>query len=145
MNIQVWYHSSTGNTEKLARAMADAVGVEARAIGDGPPVLDGPVDLLLLGDGIYAGKPNRRTVAMIEGLTPAGVKNVAVFGTYGGSDKIGADLQARLRARGLKVVGEPFVRKGQSWALMNRGRPNEEDLRAAAAFAKAQAATVAKG
>lgn len=135
MNIKVMYHSSTGNTEKLAQAIAGALNVQAQAIGEGA-ALGGPVDLLFVGDGIYAGRPNRKTVNFINGLDASNVKNVAVFGTYGGQEKIGDDLRKMLADKGLHVVGEPYACKGQSWIFLNRKHPNEEELNGAVEYAK---------
>lgn len=55
MNIRVMYHSQTGNTRKLAESMAGALGVTAEKIADSSIVE--PVDMLFIGDGVYAGGP----------------------------------------------------------------------------------------
>lgn len=136
MNTKVFYHSSTGNTKKLAEAIAESLSVSAQPIEKGKGAGSAPVDLLFIGDGIYFGKPHGDTDAFIESLDPETVKNVAVFASYGGQEKIGAELKKSLEDRGLHVLGAPFLCKGQSWALANRGRPNEEDIAAARAFAK---------
>lgn len=135
MNIQVFYHSSTGNTAKLAEAIAAAVGAKARQIDDAA-ALSEPADLLFIGDGVYFGKPNKGTVRFIEGLGPELAKNVAVFATYGGQAKIGADINALLAKQGLHIAAEPFLCKGQSWVLMNRGHPDAADLERAAGYAR---------
>lgn len=134
MNIKVLYHSMSGNTKKLAQAIAGAMNVQAEQITETTQV-DDPVDLLFLGDGIYAGKANKHTLALMTKLTPETAKHVAVFATCGGQLGIGNDLQTLLSQRGLDVVGKPFVCKGQSWLLFNRGRPNQEDLKGARDFA----------
>ena len=46
MSIAVRYYTESHNTEKLCKAAADAIGVEALTV-DTP--LDGPVDKLILG------------------------------------------------------------------------------------------------
>ena len=51
MKIAVRYYTKTGNTKKLAMAIAEAVGVEAKPIS--VPV-DEPVDILFLGNSYYA-------------------------------------------------------------------------------------------
>lgn len=135
MNIKVLYHSSTGNTEKIANAIADALNVNAERIG-GENEFSTPVDLLFVGDGVYFGKPNKRTVTFIERLNPNTVKNVAVFATYGGQSGIGADIRKLLQAKGLKVIGEPFTCKGKAWGFLNRKHPNVADLSMAREYAK---------
>ena len=51
MTYAVRYYTKTGNTKKLADALAGELGVEARPISD--PVTE-PVDLLFLGNSYYA-------------------------------------------------------------------------------------------
>ena len=51
MNIKVMYHSSTGNTEKLAKAIADTVNAKAEPIGSSAATISKPIDLLFIGDG----------------------------------------------------------------------------------------------
>lgn len=141
MNIKVMYHSSTGNTTKIAYAIADTLNVKAEPIGDAL-VSSTPIDLLFIGDGIYFGKANKKTVSFINQLDPDIVKNVAVFATYGGQDAIGDKMQQLLRDRGLNVVGQPFTCKGQSWVIRNRKHPSQEELSSAREFAKAVLAEV---
>ncbi|MDL2206885.1 nitric oxide synthase [Eubacteriales bacterium OttesenSCG-928-N13] len=135
MNIRVFYHSSTGNTKKVADAIASAVGVTAEAISEAT-VMKEPVDLLFIGDGIYFGKPNKNTVRFIQSLSPDTVKHVAVFATYGGQDKIGKDIADCVLSQKLHIVDSPFISAGQSWIFMNREHPNEADLKKAVGFAK---------
>ena len=51
MTIAVRYYTKTGNTKRLAEAVAEAVGVEALPISS--PVAE-PVDILFLGNSYYA-------------------------------------------------------------------------------------------
>ena len=51
MKIAVRYYSKGGNTEKLADAIAEAVGVEAETV-DRP--LDERTDIVFLGSAVYA-------------------------------------------------------------------------------------------
>lgn len=136
MNIKVFYHSSTGNTEKLARTIADTLNITAEPIGKDPIPFSDPVDLLFIGDGVYFGKANKRTLSFIDQLDPKMIKNVAVFATYGGKVKIGTDIKELLQSKGLRVIGEPFACKGQSWVFINRSHPNESDISKAHEFAK---------
>ncbi|MDR3211243.1 MAG: nitric oxide synthase [Planctomycetota bacterium] len=143
MNIKVLYHSMTGNTGKVAHAIADALHVEAETIRQETTRFPDPVDLLFIGDGIYAGHAHKKTRSLIKQLEPVTIKNVAVFATYGGHSGIGAKIQQMLVDRGLQVIGEPFTCKGQAWLFINRKRPNESDLALAREFALAMAQKVA--
>lgn len=136
MNIKVMYHSSTGNTAKIACAIADTLNVKAEPVGEEPISFSSPIDLLFIGDGVYFGKANKKTISFINRLDPNIVKNVAVFATYGGQADIGANIQKLLRDKGLKVVGEPFTCKGKAWGFLNRKHPNEADLSIAREYAK---------
>ena len=134
MKVKVMYHSSTGNTKKVAEAVALAAGASAEPIGGG--TLGEPVDLLFVGDGIYAGKMSRKTKAFISTLDSTMVKSAAVFGTYGGQDKAIAAMAALLKEQGIAVCSEHFACKGQSWRIANKNHPNQEDLDNAASFGR---------
>jgi flavodoxin len=136
MNIKVMYHTTTGNTRKVAEAIAAAVGAEAEAI-EGKLSSSAAIDLLFVGDGIYGGKPHKKTTEFIAGLKPDIVKNAVVFATYGGQDHIGATIQKQLAQKGINVLNEPFLCKGKCWLLINRKHPDQADLDRARAFAKA--------
>ena len=51
MKYAVRYYTKTGNTKRLAEAVAEALGVEALPVSE--PVTE-PVDILLLGNSYYA-------------------------------------------------------------------------------------------
>lgn len=136
MNVKVFYHSTTGNTEKLARAIADVMQVEAEKIEKhNSDSFSEPVDLLFIGDGVYFGKPNKKTSSFIATLDPKVVKNVAVFASYGGQKTIGNDISKLLQAKGIRVISEPFICKGQSWLVLNRNHPNASELSKAREYA----------
>ena len=143
MKIKVMYHSSTGNTKKIAEAIAAAVNVSAEAITENAQLSE-PIDLLFIGDGIYAGKMSKKTQAFIGTLTGESVKNAAVFGTYGGQKKVIATMTALLQEKGIRVCGESFACKGQAWLGGNRNHPNQADLDNAARFGTDIIQSVAK-
>lgn len=51
MKIAVRYYTQTGNTKRLAEAVAQAVGVEAYDLSK---PIEEPVDILFLGNSYYA-------------------------------------------------------------------------------------------
>jgi flavodoxin len=136
MNIQVVYHSRTGNTQKLAEVIANTLKVKAVPIGNAAASLSQPIDLLFIGDGVYFGKMHKETAAFLSQLSPSTVKNVAAFSTYGGQDKVGTDISNLMQERGFKVVSKPFSCKGKAWGFLNRKHPNTLDLENACAYAK---------
>ena len=134
MNIKVMYHTTTGNTEKVAEAMAEALGVKAEKI-DERAIVD-PIDMLFIGDGVYAGKPDASTVNFIKSLDGSMVKNAAVFGTYGGQKKAIEIMKELLKEQGIKVSAEGFGCRGKCWSIINRRHPSVEELSAAKEYAK---------
>ena len=136
MEIKVVYHSSTGNTEKLARAIADMLNIQAEHIGKDNITFSDKVDLLFIGDGIYWNGAHRKTKNFISKLDPETIKNAAVFGTYGNQFKIGDIIKNLLENKGIKVVGTPFTCKGKSVGTKNQGHPDENDLKMICEYAK---------
>ena len=134
MNVKVFYHSMTGNTKKVAEAIAAVANVPAEAITGSESITE-PIDLLFLGDGIYAGKMAKPTKAFLENLNGTLIGQAAVFGTYGGQTKAITAMADSLREKGISVSKESFSCKGQAWALANRNHPDENDLNAARQFA----------
>lgn len=130
---QVVYVSRGGNTEKLAKAVAKGAGAEAvpaerfRAADD--------VGTLFVGASIYAGSIDGKLRPVLESLRPEKVGRVVVFGTSAGNKTALAEIRSVLEPRGVAVADEEFHCRG-SFLFVNRGRPNEEDLRVAEAFAK---------
>lgn len=136
MIIKVVYHSSTGNTEKLAHAIADMLNIQAEHIGKDDISFPDKVDLLFVGDGIYWNGAHKRTKKFIETLDPGLIKNAAVFCTYGNQFKIGGILKDFLTQKGINVVGTPFTCQGASVGTKNQGHPDENDLKMVCQYAK---------
>jgi flavodoxin len=136
--VYVVYASLTGNTQKVARAMAEAVGAILVDVRKDPLPKVEPGDIVFVGDGIYFWRPSRAMRrALSSWALPKGVK-AAVFGTYGGKPAQLGVLEKILREKGAEVV-DRFSCMGRDWfvlGLIGRGRPSEEDLKAAREFAK---------
>lgn len=132
------YASLTGNTRKVAKAIAEAVGATLVDVRRDPLPKVEPGDVIFVGDGVYGWRPSRAMRRALRALTlPKGAK-AAVFGTYGGKPSQLAVLEKILREKGAEVV-DRFSCMGRDWfflGLIGRGRPSEEDLRAAREFAK---------
>ena len=128
------YHSTTGNTKKVALAIAAAVGAEACSLAEAGNQRS--VDILFIGDGVYGAKIHKSTKAFIKSLAPGSVKNAAVFSTYGGQDASVGIMKNLLEAQGIRVADEHFSCKGKAWFLFNRRHPSAAELDAAKEFAK---------
>ena len=135
MNVLVVYASLTGNTQKLASAMAEKLDVAPRRIEEAPTVGEG--DLLILGSGVYWNRPARAVRRYLKDLPSLKGVRVALFGTYGGAPRQ-IDAMARIVQRKDGQILGRFSCKGRDWfvlGLVARGHPNAAELDAAAAFA----------
>jgi len=130
MKVAVVYYSKSGNTKKVAEAMANELGTGAESIKD-EPELEG-VDLLFVGSGCYGGKLTGKTVEFLEGLPD--IKRAAVFGTYLGQTSAIESMKKALEKKGVEVIDE-WGCSGAFLYFMQRGRPNEKDLEEARQFA----------
>jgi flavodoxin len=135
MKTAVRYYSKSGNTKKIADAIAQAIGAAAKTT-DEP--LSEQVDVLFLGGALYAGGLDGRLQDYIKKLTREKAKSVAVFSTAGGGASIRPLVEGLLKGAGIPVSGD-FSCRGK-FLFINRGRPNEQDCSNAAAFAEALAA-----
>ncbi|MDR1588628.1 MAG: flavodoxin [Oscillospiraceae bacterium] len=131
MKVAVRYHSDSGNTKKVAEAIARAVGVTAETVSY--PVTD--ADILFIGSAIHAGKLPYEVTSFFDGVGPAKVKKVAVFGTSMSGRSPAPLISDIIRQRGIQMVGESYACPGK-YLMFKRGRPNDADLAAAAEFAK---------
>ncbi|BCJ93998.1 hypothetical protein acsn021_15670 [Anaerocolumna cellulosilytica] len=131
MNIAVRYFTNTGHTKKLADGIAAQLGLAAKPI---PDLLEGYVDVLFLGQGLYSFDLDIAMKTFIKTLKPANIKEVVVFssGAFGNAY---APMKRELEAQGLKVSPKEFHCKG-SLGFMHKNRPNEKDVDKAALFAK---------
>lgn len=131
MKTAVRYFTRSGNTQKLAMAMAKALGTSAS-----PTIqpLEEPVDILFLGASIYAGGVDESIKTFIETLTPQQVKKVVLFSTGMGKTSTYAEVEKLLQARSIPLAKEEFHCQGK-FLFFNKNRPNQKDCDAAAQFA----------
>ena len=137
MVVKVFSHSETGNTAKVARAIADAAGCAADR-ADPSAAAGAAADLVFVGGAVYATHDHGLHPALkgfLEGLDPHRVKRAAVFATGFPSSDAAARMCRLLEARGIRVEKEAFFCKGK-FLLFQRGHPGKADLDAAADFAR---------
>lgn len=132
MNIAIRYVTRTGNTKKLADAIAEAVGIPAETM-DVP--LDEPVDVLFLGSSVYAAGVDNQVKAFINTLDADKVGRVACFSTAALLPSTYAQVSKLLAARGITADTREYHCRGQ-FSFAHKGRPNAEDLKAAKSFAR---------
>ena len=132
MKIAVRYYTKTGNTKRLAEAVARAAGVEARPISE--PLME-KVDLLFLGNSYYAFSIDPEVRTFIRSLDKTKVGKIVNFGSAAMLNSTWKKVKAEADLAGIPMDEREFHCKGE-FKGVHKGRPNEEDLRAAEAFVK---------
>ena len=132
MKVAVRYYTKTGHTKKLAEAVAGAVGAEALPIST--PVSE-PVDILFLGNSYYAFSIDPEVRTFIRTLDRNKVGRIVNFGSAAMLNSTWKKGKAEADKVGIAMDQREFHCRGEFKAF-HKGRPNEEDLAAAAEFAK---------
>ena len=132
MNIAVRYYTRTGNTKRLAQAVAEAVGVEALPIST--PISE-PVDILFLGNSYYAFSIDPEVRDFIRSLDKDSIGRIVNFGSAAMLNSTWKKVKAEADKAGIAMDEREFHCKGEFKGL-HKGRPNAKDLEAAADFAK---------
>ena len=132
MKIAVRYYTKTGNTKRLAEAVAGAVGVEALPISN--PV-DEPVDILFLGNSFYAFNIDPEVRDFIRSLEKSKVGRIVNFGSAAMLNSTWKKVKAEADKVGVAMDEREFHCKGEFKGI-HKGRPNREDMQAVAVFAR---------
>ena len=127
------YYSRNGGTKKLADAIAQAVGAEAKTV-DQP--LEKFADVVFLGASVYAGKPDPAVLSFIS-ANAKNIGKIVVFGSACTGKSTFAAIKSAAAANAVKT-GEMFFQCKGEFLFLNKGRPNAQDCDAAAEFAKKQ-------
>ena len=132
MKIAVRYYTKTGNTKKLAEAVANAVGAEALPIS--VPVAE-PVDILFLGNSYYAFSIDPEVREFVKSLDKVKVGRIVNFGSAAMLNSTYKKVKAEADKVGIPMDAREFHCKGEFKGI-HKGRPNADDLKAAAEFAR---------
>ena len=132
MKTAVRYYTKTGNTKRLAEAVAKAAGVEALPIST--PVEE-PVDILFLGNSYYAFSIDPEVRAFIRSLNPKQVGRIVNFGSAAMLNSTWKKVKAEADKVGIPVDERELHCKGE-YKGIHKGKPDGEDLKAAEAFAR---------
>ena len=130
MKIAVRYYTKTGNTKRLAEAVAKAAGVEALPIST--PVTE-KVDILFLGNSYYAFSIDPEVRTFIRGLKKETVGKIVNFGSAAMLNSTWKKVKAEADKIGIPVDEREFHCKGEFKGI-HKGKPDESDLQAAAEF-----------
>ena len=132
MTYAVRYYTKTGNTKKLADAVAKELGVEAQPIS--VPVTE-KVDLLFLGNSYYAFSIDPEVKNFVASLDKELVGKIVNFGSAAMLNSTYKKVKAVADKAGIAMDEKEFHCKGE-FKGVHKGRPNEEDLKAITEFAK---------
>ncbi len=132
-----------GNTEKIAKAMANALDAKLSKPGEVDASSLEQYELIGFGSGIYGFRFHKSILEFVESLPSSKNKKAFVFSTSGsGREQYNESLKKKLAEKGFDIAGD-FSCKGFNTfgplkliGGISKGRPNEEDIRQAVKFAE---------
>ena len=128
MKYAVRYYTKTGNTQRLAEAIAAELDIHAYPISK---PIDEKVDVLFLGNSYYAFTIDPEVRDFVSKLSKDKVIN---FGTAAMMKSTYKKVRSVADTVGIPVLDKEFHCKGE-FKGMNKGRPDQNDLKAAREFA----------
>ena len=131
MKAAIRYYTRGGNTEKLALAISKATGLPAETI-DVPLLED--VDILFLGSSVYGFDVDDQVKQFISNIDVK-VGKVVNFSTACLVKSTYKQVGKLLAEKNIPLAKEEYYCRG-SVGPMHKGRPNQQDLQAAEAFAR---------
>jgi flavodoxin len=131
MTYAVRYYTKTGNTKKLAEAIANELGVEALPISE---QINEKVDILFLGNSYYAFSIDPEVRNFVRSLDKNKVGAIVNFGSAAMLNSTFKKVKAEADKVGIPMMDKEFHCKGEFKGL-HKGRPNSDDLKDAAKFA----------
>ena len=132
MKIAVRYYTKTGNTKKLAEAIANAVGAEALPISE--PIVEA-VDILFLGNSYYAFSIDPEVRDFVRGLHKDKVGKIVNFGSAAMLNSTYKKVKTEADKVGIPMDAREFHCKSEFKGI-HKGKPDESDMKAAAEFAR---------
>lgn len=130
MNIAIRYYTRSGNTKKLADAVAKAASVEAKDITCPLPE---KADVLFLGCSYYAFDVDEAVKEFIV-KNKDNIGKIVCFGTSAMMKSMKKPVKKVADTVGVAVANEEFHCRGQ-FGKIHKDRPNERDLADVSAFA----------
>jgi flavodoxin len=143
--LLICYSQHHQNTKKVASVIANFLGAEIKTPPEVNPTEVSSYGLIGFGSGIYFGKHHRSLLKLVDKLSQGANRCVFIFSTSGqegNSERLHKSLHNKLEAKGYNILSE-FNCPGYDTYLFTRlvggiqkGHPNEEDLKAAQTFAE---------
>ncbi len=129
------------NTQKIAMAMANAIGAEILPVQQADAAAIESADLIGLGSGVYYGKFGKKMIDMILKNEWMG-KKAFLFSTSGfGADKYNNAPMRLLEEKHAELLGTFHCRGYDTYPLfklvggLSKGYPDEDDIQDAEKFA----------
>ncbi len=132
MTYAVRYYTMTGNTKRMAETVAEELGVEALPISE--PVTE-PVDILFLGNSYYAFTIAPEVRDFVASLSKDKVGKIVNFGSAAMLNSTYKKIKSVANKAGVEMDPKEFHCRGEFKGI-NKGRPNEADLKALAEFVR---------
>ena len=132
MNYAVRYYTKTGNTKRLAEAVAKELGVEALPITE--PVSE-KVDILFLGNSYYAFNIDPEVREFVASLDKEKVGKIVNFGTAALLNSTYKKVKEEADKVGIPLDAKEFHCRGEFKGI-HKGRPNANDIAEAIEFVK---------
>ena len=139
----IYYSKHHENTQKVAEAIADSIGADVLNYEFVDPDNISKYQLIGFGSGIYHGEPGKELIEFINELKNIGDKKAFVFTTSGqGTANYNYYLTQLLHEKNFEVIGGFNCKGFDTHGLhkivggINKGRPNEDDLKEAKLFAE---------
>ena len=132
MTYAVRYYTKTGNTKRLAEAMAKELGVEALPISEG---VEDAVDILFLGNSYYAFNIDPEVKKFVASLDKSKVGKIVNFGSAAMLNSTYKKVKAEADKVGIPMDEKEFHCKGEFKGI-HKGRPNQDDVNDAVEFVK---------
>jgi hypothetical protein len=132
--VLVVYDSRTGNTEKIARVVAECLEADLARVDDGADA--GGYDLVVIGTPVISSRPTDEVLRFVE--RSGGLRNYAAFVTYGaplwGPISTRKAFDVLSRAAGAAPLASFACRGRHPLIHTYRHHPNEDDLLSAFLF-----------
>ncbi len=126
----VRFFSRSGNTKKVAEAMAQAVGVPAVSVDGSDAALEEKVDVLFIGGALYAYGLDEKLNAYLDTLSADKVGKAVVFSTSWLSKHANDLIKEALQSKGIEVADSFYAR------VRVGAKISDKQLKAASFFAK---------
>ena len=137
------YHHK--NTAKIALAIAGTLNAEIKTPSEVDPNGFSEYDLIGFSSGIYFGNLQKSLLELADKLPQVTDKKAFIFSTSGrtgNASKFHKRLREKLQAKGFNIVNEFNCAGFDTFGPLklvggtNKGRPNEDDIKQAEAFAQ---------